>query len=86
MTVFFDSAEVVVRAKEAVATCRFSRACRTDPGLRFPSVGDDRRDGMLAMVAASSLLCIFGVVVLPGMRDEYPIETGSGDEVASESI
>ena len=74
---FLDSAEAVVRANEALDTCRPSRAARTDPGFRLPTAGDERREGMLATVAASSSVCIAGVVVLLGMRDGYPMDTGS---------
>ena len=39
--VFLDSAEAVVRANEALDTCRPSRAARTDPGFRLPTAGDE---------------------------------------------
>jgi hypothetical protein len=77
LTIFFDSVDAVVRANEALDICKPSRAARTEPGFRLLSVGDERRDGMLAIIAASSTICVFVVVTLLGMREGYPMDTGS---------
>ena len=63
LIVLRDSADAVVREKEALVTCNPSRAARTEPGFRF-SVGEDR--GMFAMSAASS---IAADVTMLGIRE-----------------
>ena len=72
--IFFDSADAVVRMNDELVICKPSRAARTEPGFRLLSVGDERRDGMLAIVAASSTISEFASMILLGMRDGYPMD------------
>ena len=78
--IFLDSAEAVVRMNEELAICKPSRAARTEPGFRLLSVGDERWEGMLAIVAASSPVAAFALMILLGMRDGYPMDTGSDED------
>jgi hypothetical protein len=78
--IFLDSAEAVVRMNDELAIFKPSRAALTEPGFRLLSVGDERRDGMLAIVAASSTVGEFVLTILLGMRDGYPMDTGSCGE------